>query len=60
MQASVHTDTFARDNLPPLDEWPELLLEGNPDVAYPPRLNCAVELVDMHVKAGRGMVRIKP
>jgi len=54
MQASAHTDTFARDNLPPLDEWPELLLEGNPDVSYPPRLNCAVELVDAHVKAGRG------
>ena len=25
---SAHLDTFTRDNLPPLDEWPEMLLEG--------------------------------
>jgi len=54
MQTSAHIDTFARDNLPPLDQWPELLLEGNPDVAYPARLNCAVELVDAHVAQGNG------
>ena len=54
MERSAHSDTFARDNLPPLDQWPELLLEGNPDVAYPARLNCAAELVDRHVDEGRG------
>ena len=36
MQASAHIDTFARDNLPPPDQWPEFLLDG-PDVAYPER-----------------------
>jgi len=54
MEKSAHTDTFARDHLPPLSEWPELLLDGNPDVAYPARLNCAVELVDAHVARGDG------
>lgn len=42
---SVHVDTFARDHLPPFDQWPELLLD-NPDVTYPPALNCAHELLD--------------
>ncbi len=54
MEASAHTDTFARDHLPPLSEWPELLLEGNPDVDYPARLNCAVALVDDLVRQGQG------
>lgn len=54
MEASAHIDTFARDNLPPLEQWPDLLLEGNPDVDYPARLNCAVELVDAHVQRGDG------
>jgi len=54
MHPSAHIDTFARDHLPPLDQWPELLLDGNPDVAYPARLNCAVELLDAHVAQGRG------
>ena len=36
MEASAHIDTFARDNLPPGDQWPEFLLDG-PDVAYPKR-----------------------
>ncbi len=54
MEQSGHIDTFARDHLPPLAEWPELLLEGNPDVDYPARLNCAVELVDAHVARGDG------
>jgi 2-aminobenzoate-CoA ligase len=35
------TDTFARDHLPPLDTWPDLLLlEG------PARVNAALELLD--------------
>jgi len=54
MHPSAHIDTFARDNLPPQDLWPELLLDGNPDLAYPARINCAVELVDAHVAQGRG------
>ncbi|TEA79107.1 AMP-binding protein [Allopusillimonas ginsengisoli] len=54
METSAHTDTFARDHLPPVEEWPELLLGGNPDVDYPPRLNCAVALVDERVDQGQG------
>ncbi|MGH8894301.1 MAG: AMP-binding protein [Actinomycetes bacterium] len=46
---SAHVDTFSRDHLPPLDEWPELLFEL-PDVQYPQRLNCAVELLDAVVE----------
>jgi 2-aminobenzoate-CoA ligase len=52
-RATGHVDTFARDHLPPLDQWPELLLDG-PDTAYPARLNCAVELVDAVVARGQG------
>ncbi|MGH3331926.1 MAG: 2-aminobenzoate-CoA ligase, partial [Nocardioidaceae bacterium] len=42
---SAHVDTFCRDNLPPADQWPEFLFDL-PDVQYPDRLNCAVELLD--------------
>lgn len=53
MEPSGHVDTFTRDNLPPPEQWPELLLDG-PDVAYPKRMNCAVELVDAMVNKGHG------
>lgn len=53
MERSAHLDTYARDHLPPPDEWPEFLLDG-PDVNYPSRLNCAVELVDAMVARGDG------
>ena len=53
METSAHIDTFARDNLPPGELWPEFLLDG-PDVAYPKRMNCAVELVDAMVERGHG------
>jgi 2-aminobenzoate-CoA ligase len=42
---SAHVDTFCRDNLPSPDEWPEFLYDL-PGLDYPPRLNCAVELLD--------------
>lgn len=42
---SAHVDTFCRDNLPPRDQWPEFLFEV-PEVHYPDRLNCGVELLD--------------
>lgn len=54
MEQTAHTDTFARDSLPPLNDWSDLLLDNNPDVTYPARLNCAVELVDRHVQNGEG------
>ncbi|CAM4351986.1 AMP-binding protein [Bordetella muralis] len=53
MERSAHQDTFARDHLPPPEEWPEFLLDS-PDVNYPERMNCAAELVDAAVMAGRG------
>lgn len=40
---SAHLDTFCRDNLPPVEQWPVLDLG---DLAYPDRLNCAAELLD--------------
>ena len=36
-------DTFARDNLPPREQWPELLI--TPELDYPPQLNAAAELL---------------
>jgi 2-aminobenzoate-CoA ligase len=45
LSPSAHVDTFCRDNLPPQSQWPEFLFDL-PDVQYPDRLNCAVELLD--------------
>ena len=53
MEPSAHVDTFARDNLPPQDQWPVLLLD-HPDVSYPKRFNCATELLDATIAAGHG------
>ncbi|MDO4725575.1 MAG: AMP-binding protein, partial [Comamonadaceae bacterium] len=50
---SAHTDTFARDNLPPLQQQPEYLFEL-PELQFPAQLNCATELLDRHVSEGRG------
>src|SRR5689334_14562135 len=46
-----HIDTFARDNLPPRELWPEMIFEI-PEVQYPERLNCVVELLDRMVQSG--------
>ena len=48
---TAHTDTFARDNLPPQGEWPDFLLDG---FDYPDHLNAAVELTDRQVENGFG------
>jgi 2-aminobenzoate-CoA ligase len=53
MSYTAHVDTFARDNLPPREEWPEFLFEL-PELQFPARLNCATELLDRHVGEGRG------
>ncbi|MDF3290033.1 AMP-binding protein [Streptomyces silvisoli] len=42
---SAHLDTFARDHLPPPEQWPGLLLDA-PLPRYPDRLNCGTELLD--------------
>jgi len=46
-----HADTFARDHLPPFEEWPEINLQG---FDYPEYLNAAVELTDRMVEKGFG------
>ncbi len=53
MSYSAHTDTFARDNLPPREQWPEFLFEL-PELKYPGRMNCATELLDKPVTRGHG------
>jgi 2-aminobenzoate-CoA ligase len=50
---SAHLDTFARDNLPPGGQWPELRFDL-PELQYPSRLNCAAELLDKPVTRGHG------
>jgi len=53
LSPSAHVDSFARDNLPPRDQWPVFLRE-RPEFQYPERLNCAVELLDRNIERGRG------
>jgi 2-aminobenzoate-CoA ligase len=48
---SGHIDRFTRDNLPPFEQWPDLLLDG---FDYPEYLNAAVELTDRNVERGFG------
>src|SRR5467141_534242 len=50
---SGHVDDFARRNLPPLHQWPELLLD-RPEFQYPEYLNVGVELTDRIVEKGFG------
>jgi len=50
---TAHIDTFARDHLPPPDQWPDLVFDL-PELRYPERLNCAVELLDRAVERGWG------
>lgn len=48
---TAHVDSFTRDNLPPPDQWPDLLLDG---FDYPEHLNVGVELTDAMVDRGFG------
>ncbi|PZO04303.1 MAG: 2-aminobenzoate-CoA ligase [Hyphomicrobiales bacterium] len=50
---SGHIDSFARDNLPPLAQWPQIDLD-TAGLHYPERLNAVAALVDDHVAQGRG------
>ncbi len=51
LSPSAHIDKFARDNLPPAEQWPEFLLDG---FQYPDRLNAGYELTDAMVAKGMG------
>lgn len=48
MNDTAHVDRFANDNLPPKDQWPDMVFDL-PELQYPARLNCAVELLDRTV-----------
>jgi 2-aminobenzoate-CoA ligase len=50
---SGHVDDFTRRNLPPFEQWPDLLLE-RPEFQYPDYLNAGVELTDRIVEKGYG------
>ena len=50
---SAHIDTFARNNLPPPELQPQYLFDL-PSLQFPDQLNCADELLDRHVRDGRG------
>jgi 2-aminobenzoate-CoA ligase len=46
-------DSFAKDHLPPADQWPEIDL-SHPAYRYPDRLNCVFEFLDKWVLNSRG------
>ena len=50
---TAHTDTFARDNLPPAAQQADYLFDL-PALQFPAQLNCADELLDRPVREGRG------
>ncbi|MGH9337777.1 MAG: 2-aminobenzoate-CoA ligase, partial [Vicinamibacteria bacterium] len=50
---TAHVDTFVRDHLPPVETWPSLLF-GRPELQYPQQTNVVTEILDSHVRAGRG------
>jgi 2-aminobenzoate-CoA ligase len=54
MTWTAHTDTFARDHLPPLEQQPEYLFDL-PELQYPDHLNCATELLDKAITNGWGL-----
>lgn len=49
LSQSAYGDTFARDNLPPPEQWPKIDLAG---FSYPDRLNVGHELTDRMVERG--------
>jgi 2-aminobenzoate-CoA ligase len=51
MIPSAYADTFARDHLPPAEQWPDLIFDL-PDYRYPDRLNCVTELLDQWIAKG--------
>ena len=53
MIPSGHVDHFTRLNLPPAADWPEFTFTL-PELRYPDRFNCAVELLDRWIERGHG------
>ena len=52
LSPSAYEDSFAREHLPPPEQWPQF--EFGAGLDYPERLNCVAELLDAAVAAGRG------
>ena len=51
----IHIDTFAADNLPPKEQWPEFDFDSLPILqSYPDRMNAGVELLDHMCDTGHG------
>ena len=48
---SAHVDTFARDHLPPREQWPDFVYDL-PELHYPDRVNAATELLDGAIAKG--------
>ncbi len=46
-------DTFAKDNLPPKDQWPQFDL-SHPAYQYPGQLNCVTRFLDHWIERGEG------
>ena len=55
---TAHIDTFARDNLPAAEQWPDLRFTL-PELQYPDRMNCAAELLDKAMENVSPMVEVK-
>jgi 2-aminobenzoate-CoA ligase len=51
--SSGYLDSFARDNLPPRDQWPDLIFTRE-EFRYPARLNCVGALLDRWIAEGQG------
>ena len=52
-ERSAHLDLFARDNLPPRDQWPDLIFTLS-ELTYPERMNAATAFLDARIAAGDG------
>jgi len=50
---TAHVDCFARDNLPPPEQWPLLRFDLS-ELHYPARLNCGTVLLDDAAREGHG------
>ncbi|MEC7943313.1 MAG: 2-aminobenzoate-CoA ligase, partial [Pseudomonadota bacterium] len=52
---TAHVDTFAADNLPPLEALPKFDFDGLPILrSYPDRINAGAELLDRMCVTGFG------
>ena len=50
---TAHLDTFVHDNLPPIELQPDFIFEL-PELEFPDKMNCAVEILDRAIIKGYG------